>query len=225
MSATGEGATTSGREEGKPVHFISADYATLDDVAWDDAAVAQYLNALGIVRGAAEKWAATTTAIFAAFGFVAFIDGRDEIRGLARWYEIATGVLVLSGLLAAVGAVILAALAAQGTPRQVAWTGPELRHHELEEARRATKRLTRSRVTTTLAVLAILVALGLLFYSPGDKSSAPRLLLVSHSGQTVCGTVISYRKGVFRLKTDNGPEAMIAENIASVASVDSCPTS
>lgn len=150
------------------------------DLRWEDRADELEFEALDRVRSAAEKWAASLAAILALFGALLVVKGRDDISRLTAGFEIAVACLLLIGLGAAAHATWQAALAAQGTPEDLRWpTGPELRRWELERAREAKRQLRRSRQSTWLAVIALVLAVGLTWFGKSESQSAETVQIAS----------------------------------------------
>jgi hypothetical protein len=213
------------KSEGVPiseVQFISQ--ATEEDRLIQQRAEQQTVEALSIIRATAEKWAATIAAVFTALGFVTFIQGREQIRALGHVFEIVAGGAVLAAFSLAAIAIVLAALAAQGTPRETAVTGPELRFIEQREALRARKRLTRSRASLGFALILVIVALGFLWYSPGDKKkSQTNVLVLTRSGDLECGSLEATGGNQLAVKSGSTVKKIQTTEVLSVSTVQFCP--
>jgi len=192
------------------------------DLAWEEQAEQAYLDALPAVRSAAEKWAGLTGVILGVFGFASFTNGRDEIQSLTANWEPLTGGAALLALLIALGAVIFAGLAAQGTPKQVLESGEDLRLRSVRDARTARSRLRISRVGTAIAVILLLVALGMLWYAPTDsEENRPTFEIKVGPGDTVCGQLKALTEKEIVLDVGEGADVKLSQP-RPVERVDRC---
>jgi hypothetical protein len=167
----------------RSVAFTEIKPATEAERAAQRRADEQAQNALPATRNAAEKWGATTAAVFTALGFASIVQGRNAFERLTEEWGIGAGVAALGAFLLALAAIVVAALAAQGTPRDGMPTGPELVVFEIAEAARARARLQRSRRLTVAAICFVVAALGVLWYGPAKDSS---YVVIPHAGAPVC---------------------------------------
>lgn len=181
-------------------------------------------DALSRIRTAAEKWGATTAAVFTALGFATFFQGRNQITALAEVFEILTGAALLAAFLLALVSIVLAGLAAQGNPRRMVVTGPELRTIEAEEANRARRLLTWSRTSVACAGALVIGVLGLLWFAPTDDAVATqRVLVLVRAGDLICGPLETQGDGRLEVRTSDGVEAIRVSDVVSVSAVASCP--
>jgi hypothetical protein len=205
------------------VEFISQ--ATEEDRLLQQRAEEQALETLSRIRASSEKWGATIAAVFGAFGFATFIQGRKQIKGLTHVFEIVAGGVLLAAFLLAVVAIVLAAVAAQGTPREVAVTGPELRVIEQRDALRARRRLTWSRASLGLALILLVTALAFLWYAPSDRASVQtNVLVLKKTGDLVCGPLISEGAGELAVKIGSTVVKIPTNQVLSVSITQACPS-
>jgi hypothetical protein len=198
--------------------------ATPTDLLWEERAEQLRFDALPNIRKTAEKWAGSIGAATGVFGIVSLIKGRDAISGLTPHVETAVGILSLVALLLALRAIVLAALAAQGSPRLIRYTGARIRTAYLEEARLAMDLLKYSRVLTVAAVLVFATAIGLTWYGPTKQKTdveGPEILVVMDSGSVVCGVLKGGINGSFTIERAG---KRIPVEVAKISSLDPVPS-
>jgi len=155
-----------------------------------------------------------------AISVVALIKGPEKIEDLGANYKLITGILVATAALLALRGIVLAALAAQGTPGRIEYTGTALRDFTLDEADEAADLLRFSRVVTVVATLVAGAAVGFIWFAPQDKSAPSMRLVIRDNGTLVCG----------ELKTGTGDTVTIDDQpipvneIRSITAVSECPT-
>ena len=133
-------------------------------------------------------------AILGLFGALLVVKSRDDISKLTAGFEIAVACLLLIGFCAAAYATWQAALAAQGTPEDLRWpTGPRLRRWELERAREAKRQLRRSRQSTWLAMIALVLAIGFTWFGKSESPSSESTRAGTRTLHAACGLVDSSR--------------------------------
>lgn len=211
---------------GYPIRTDRVGPSTLEDVALQQRAEALPLERLERVRETAEKWGATTAAVFTAFGFATFLQGRKQIDSLTPTYEVWAGGVILGAFVLAILAVALAALSAQGNPRRRRKfvTGPELRDLEADEADNAGKLLTASRTSATLAVLAVLASFLVLWFAPTDKQAGgQKILLLLRSGETLCGPLRQQGGGSLQIQRGSVRKVVAANDVQALSNVTDCP--
>lgn len=192
---------------------------TPEELEWGKRAAALHLDALKEIRGGAEKWAASIAAVTGAIGVVTLIKGRESLEELDRDYEVAVGVLVAVAVLLALRGIVLAALAAQGTPGRIEYTGSALREFTVNEAEEAGDLLRFSRVLVVVATLVAGVAVALVWFG-AEATKPPSLrLVITDTGPPACG----------ELKTGAGDAVTVggtvisAREIRSITTVPKCP--
>jgi hypothetical protein len=193
----------------------------LSAVAWEDKSDQLEFDALTRVRGAAEKWAASLAAILGLFGTLVLVRGPSDISTLQSPYRVIVGVVLGLALIAAAIAIYDAALAAQGTPREVAWpSGPELRQWERDQAVKAKSRLRRSRGLTFVAVGLVVLASALTWYAPTAGST---VLVIPAQGAAACGELTNGALGP-AIETGAGVRVpLTAQSARRVVVVSACP--
>ncbi len=188
----------------------------LDDITFD---------ALPNTRAAAAKWAATITAVTGVFSIFALVKGRDDLTKLSQGWEIAAGVLVLLATFLALRAIILAALAAEGTPTDVVVDASNVKQFYRDATVVAGWQLIASRVTAVLAVLVVSVAIGVSWFAPVGAAS-PQLRLVSlTSGKTLCGSLSVNTDGTLKLTapdTTTLRESLASGDISRIDDTTAC---
>lgn len=201
---------------------------TPTDLRWAERADNLQFEALGLVRAAAEKWAASLLAILGLTGTVLVVKGRDDLTELDFLYQVVVAVLLLLGVGAAAVATFLAARAAQGTPEEVTWpSGAKLRRWEHEQARSARRKLMWSRRVTLVAVAFIVLAVGVTWFGEGSDSAASASVIVQTAdGVTVCGKVADAAgPGNVHLAVRDGDSTTHVQmrEARSIVSVTACP--
>jgi hypothetical protein len=196
-----------------------ADPPTPDALDWSKRASTLQLDSLKEIRGGAEKWAGSLTAVTGALGIVAIIKGPEKIEDLTSRYQIIVAVLLAIGTLLMLRGIVLAALAAQGTPGRIEFTGPTLRDFTAREAEEAADLLRFSRVVTVIGVLVAGIAVALVWFGPEAKKPPSMRMVIRDNGTMVCGELTTG-------SDDNvlvaGQPIRIAE-IRSIIAVQECP--
>lgn len=178
---------------------------------------------LSKVRAAAEKWAATLTALLGLAGTVLIVRGAEEISGLSDGTKIAIGVLLVIAFVAAVVATVLTAYAAQGTPKNLEWpTAASLREWEHKQAKTAKSRLFHSRWISLVAVLAIAIAVAVAWLGEAAESSGSKVLFTPATGKPLCGSLVNAAGGL-ELEIGDKHVALPPGPYDNTISVDSCP--
>jgi hypothetical protein len=200
--------------------------ATPTDLLWEERAEKLRFDSLADIRKSAEKWAGSIGAVTGVFGIVSLIKGRDAVTDLTRSAEISVGILVALALLFALRGILLAALAAQGTPRLIRFSGERIRTAYRAEARLAMDLLKYSRVLTVLAVLVFATAVGLTWYGPTKKAEepgGPKILVVRRSGAVACGLLKGGTNGGFIVEIRGQRIPVSVGDVVSLTAVSSCP--
>lgn len=183
-------------------------------------------QALTLARSSADKWAGTAGVLFAALGLATLVQGGKQIRALDNSYEpfVAGGVLVAFAL--AVGAIAAAAFAAQrASPTTMSsLTATELLTYEADEAQKVQSRLSVSRAALLVAIALVIAVVAALLYVPRDQGRASRLLVVTRTGEIVCGQQAKSSRGDALIKTRTGALQLVKSGeVVSVTAVRSCP--
>jgi hypothetical protein len=187
-------------------------------------------DALPIARATAEKWAATTATLFTALGFAAIWQGRKQVQALASSYSDWAAGAFLGAFALALLAIVAAAWAAQGASPIRALKLPDAKvlQYETSQSQIVGRWMTASRAFSTLAIVGVLVGLGLLLYAPSVGSArGPQVLVVTKSGQLVCGSLIGQFNTGEVTVTPTGqrsPVTLDARHALTVTAVPSCPS-
>jgi len=204
--------------------IIGSAPASALDARWEKRAEELEFEALGKVRGAAEKWAATLGALLGLVGTILLVKGPDEVSKLPTVAQYTIGAFLFFALIAAVRATVLAAYAAQGTPEDLEYpNGAKLRKEERRWAEEGKQKLASSRRFTLGAVALIALAvLAAWAWPQSSSSSGSTVLLTPAQGQPLCGALVNdadaleLEVGGKRVKLPPGP-------YDNVIAVESCP--
>lgn len=208
--------------------------ATVTDATWQRRAEELQFSALPAIRATAEKWAATVGSLTGIFAIAAIIKGPSDItavRGSLKLlafrlpWSAAAGILVGAALACASMAIVLASMAAQGTPRRFRFTGTELRRLYPTETIRAACQLRASRILAITAIPLLGLAIGIVWYATPAERPAGSVLITTKAGAVVCGTP---RRSDGSLRIDSGQDVEISvpfNHIRSFTPLSSCSTS
>jgi len=204
--------------------IIGAAPASALDARWEKRAEELEFEALAKVRGAAEKWAATLGALLGLVGTILLVKGPEEIAELPTTAQIVVGALLSLALIAAVGATVLAAFAAQGTPEDLKYpSGSKLREEERKWAKEAKGKLSRSRLATLCAVGFIALAVFAAWVWPQSSStSGATVLFTPAQGQPLCG-VLANGPDSLELTIGDNRVALPPGPYDNVITVEACP--
>lgn len=217
--------TTSRRKEGESAQVTAPQrHAFVDDLLWAKKLDAGAVDALDNTRAAAAKWAPTITAITGIYSAFALIKGRSDITALTHGWEIGVGFFVAVAATFSLRSIVLAALAAEGTPSSVAVSATSIRAYFAHAVDVAQWQLLASRVTAVLAAVCIGAAIGIVWFAP-----QPALLhaVKFSDGTSVCGVVAVNPNGTLKVTTPAGkavgPSEVAPADVTSIASVPACP--
>ena len=186
------------------------------DKLWSEASAKYIVDQLGKIRESASKWGENATAILAVAGLATAFKGRETLEAIdpsmRPFLLLAVGVaLLLSG-----GAILTAALATSGS---TAWTWNDptsFRTAQTNAANSAASWLTASKWLVTLAFLASVGAVALVWAAP-KASGTPSQTLVLGGSEVQCG----------ELKVANGTITVGGQPLpsgpVSVHTVAECP--
>lgn len=137
---------------------------------WAELLIAEQLPR---TRSLAAQWGATLGALTALFGAGTIIDADDSVRALhPEGWAILYGILTAAALVAAAIAIVLAALAAQGSVVEIPpdiTERLELRQRLVADAQR---NVQWSRRVAGLAVVVLVAAFGVRWYAPQESSGS-----------------------------------------------------
>lgn len=198
-----------------------------DDAKWEAEADEIRHKALSDVRESAKAWAATVTALLGVGATVGFVKGEDTFAKLTPAEgNFAFWLIVAAALLAGV-AILLAALAAQGTPLRFrhldGWTLSEVSR---ESTAKASVLLLWSRVTAVTAALALFVGFGISWQAgiaSDDPDEGVSAIAATADGVVRCGELGAAAEGALTLVVDGA--AMSIREGSTVDTVEACPKS
>jgi hypothetical protein len=176
--------------EGTP-DFRPVEPRTTYDQAWDKAAADTLVGQLSSVRGTAEKWAGTVTALVGVFSTVAVVTGADALEDLSQQTRIVVVALIVLAGLAALASIWKSAAAAQGSfTRLTNWNGDSFRDASNTKIGQAITDLNRSRVAGVVAAaLVFVVSVISLVAGAAPTASSPTNVLVIDDGVLRCGAL------------------------------------
>jgi hypothetical protein len=169
----------------------------LSNAAWATAAAAALVGQLEAVRGAADKWASTVTALIGAFGAVAVVTGTDAIDQLPASWRVPAVVLTLVAGGFAVASIFFSARAAQGaTFKTNNFTTSAYRAHVVGSAPKAIANLRRSRWTGMVAAALVFAGsvASLAAAAGGQDSAGTTVVVIGADGRLVCGALSTDKK-------------------------------
>jgi hypothetical protein len=154
---------------------------------------------------------------------VVLIKGREDISSLVTSWRI--GVVVLIGLAvsAAVIAIYLAALAAQGEPESIDTTATSFKKWYTDRLNKAARNLTWSRYTTIVAVVALALAIGTAWLAPTERPSQTNAIVVKADGAASCGQITTVDGQLYLKFGDEDVVPLPLDSIVNVIPVAKCP--
>jgi hypothetical protein len=214
-------------EETEPTFVLTPRRASLDDLRWAERADMLELETLPRLRTTAERWTATLGAILGLTGSIFALKGRDDVSALTSGGQALVGVLLLVAFVLGVAGTFLAARAAQGTPRKVAWpNGAKLRRWELEEALLAQRCLRASRILALATVVLVAGAVAVTWFGDRDAAAADpsTLLVLRDDGDPLCGTLVAKTpRGLRITRAGHRPVLQHAGDVRTIVPLERCP--
>ncbi|MEU8819390.1 hypothetical protein [Actinoplanes sp. NPDC048796] len=184
---------------------------------------------LAALRAAGDKWTAGIAALIGLAGLILPLAGRDAIRSLLPWIQIAVGVLLALAFAAAAAAVLLAYRAAHGMPavRPVGDDDALLDWYQAyrDRPRAAARHLRRAIQAALATVAALAVAVGLVVFGPAKPPTSEPVQITKPDGSVVCGVFLpSTADGRLRVRrADDGEVAALSpDDISRVKPVKAC---
>jgi hypothetical protein len=200
---------------------------TAEDLRWAKKLDSVTFDALDNTRAAAAKWAQTIAAVTGVFGTFALIKGRSDITALTQGWEITVAVILLVATLLALRSIMLAALAAEGSPTSEAVDASNVRQYFSDANIKAQWQLLASRVTAVLATLGAGVAVGMVWFAPQSAPKPPLDVVRLANGYAVCGAVSVNSNGTLKVTATDGKTVVRASlrssAVKSIARVTACP--
>jgi hypothetical protein len=177
-------------------------------------------------REAAKNWGQTIATLLGVFATVAFIKGPESLDKVPSNNAYAVAALIGAAGIAAALAVYLAAIGAQGTPKQVRnFDGWRLKNRTQDEAGSVARKLRASRALALVAAVTLLGAMGAAWLaSLSARSGATKgetLLVVTSAGVPTCGTLVRGDDDKLVLKV--GEDSIQLDDVGQVVKVESCP--
>jgi hypothetical protein len=223
-----------GRGEGKDPVEQEPSFPQRPD-GWDSTTDGDYWNAkadearheqLVRARDAAKNWGQTIAALLGIFATVAFIKGPESLDKIPGDNAYAVVAMIAAAGAAAALAVYYAAIAAQGTPKQVKnFDGWRLKHITQADAASVAGQLRASRAFALIAAVTLLGAMGVAWLASlsarGGETKGQTLLVVTQAGVPTCGTLARGDDGKLVLKF--GETNVPLADVGKVVEVDSCP--
>ncbi|MER6630384.1 hypothetical protein ABT301_19495 [Streptomyces sp. NPDC000987] len=180
---------------------------------------------LGRVREVAVAWRNGLGALLAGLVGFGLIRGRSDVGQLAPAWSAAAGVLLAVSLSVGGAAAFCLLRAAHGRPyaRRLSEaddaSGRPLEVEDHDEAL-TSARFLRTGISLTCLCTALLVsAVGVTWYAPPKD---PPGLMIRHGATTLCGEVVSARRGTVVLKVDGVAMTVRLAGADSVTPVASC---
>jgi hypothetical protein len=185
-------------------------------------------QSLSATQAAAEKWRTGLAAFVTLATGGLLLKGPGAASDVTTGWRIALTVLALGGLLAAIGGLWLALLAAAGTPAKLDLTEVVakyggVRQFEVACAQAASAQLRLARLVIAGSLLLFVAAIGTWWWAPPAPAQPPALISITTPSGVVCGTLISAGAGAFTVQpTDTSGQVRVpsgtATNVQIVAS-------
>jgi hypothetical protein len=129
-------------------------------------------------------------------------------------------------VLLATRGIVLAALAAQGTPRSFTYDAAGYQTHYRRESLLAAEDLRVSRIVVVLGTLALIAAVGMTWYGDEAEKKGTKVYAVSRDGAVVaCGEVTVGKQGALLVKepAKAQPTRFEPTNVLTLVPVGDCP--
>lgn len=206
-------------------------------------------DSLTRARATAKEWTGSISAITGLLALVSVIKGRENIEDLTDYWSRRVYIALTAALVLALVAIVVGAIAAQGSlpalgdepsrwrkfwaaiaraeagPFGKNWQGVrDLTHNEAKVVR---SQLAWSRLAAFLAGLLLIFAVATTWMAPTNQQTAPvTVLVVRKDGTFACGDLAKSSKPgvIFVAETKGKPatEIQVAE-VLTVASAKNCP--
>jgi hypothetical protein len=213
-----------GLASGGAVLVAAPETPAVVDLKWAKRLESITFDALSNTRAAAVKWASTITAVTGVFGIFALVKGRSDITALTHGWELVVAGLFLVAVLCLLRSIVLAALAAEGTPTFESVDTTNIRRKYSHATAVAAFQLVGSRVLAVVAMLLVTAAVGIVWFAP--SASAPALSYVSTSdGTLMCGALSVGVDGKLNLKQNGATatKALDPSTVRAVVATLACP--
>ncbi|MGW3209220.1 hypothetical protein [Streptomyces sp. NPDC001135] len=178
------------------------------------------------VREVAVAWRNGLGAIMAGLVGFSLIKGRSDIGQIAPGWSAAVGLLLLAALAVGGAGALCLLRAAHGRP-YARWlseaddvTGRPLQVEDHDEALASAGFLRTGTILTCLCTALLVAAVGTTWYAPPKD---PPGLLVRQGATSLCGEVVSARRGTVVLKVGGVAMTVDLSRADSLTPVPSCP--
>jgi hypothetical protein len=210
-------------DQAPKVEIVEAVRVGTSDLRWEKKAEELEFEALASVRAAAEKWGASLIAILGLVSTVLVVKGAEDITKLSSQNKVLVAIGLGIALIAAFWAAYQAAMAAQGTPKDLVWpSGASLRAAEREQALKAKRSLLESRVATGIAVILMAGAIALTWFGNQPESSGSTVLVTPAAGTPLCGKLVNGSSGL-EIEAGSSRKVLPAGPYNTVTEVEACP--
>ncbi len=173
-------------------------------------------------RDAAGKWTNITSALVGVSTVFGLALARDTLDKLSQVAKISFAAVFVLALLSSVGAIYLAALASEGTPKGVVREEEAFISWYRNATNRAIRNLKRSRMLALVAVMLLALALFITWFGTEQPSLGTSILAMQKSGTVICGTLTKDKTGNLLLISAGSPPRVL-NDIISFSIVSSCP--
>jgi hypothetical protein len=185
-------------------------------------------QSLAGTQAAAEKWRTGLAAFVTLATGGLLLKGPDAASSLTTGWLIPLSVLALGGLLAAIGGLWLALLAAAGTPAklnlaEVTAKYGGVRQFEVASALGASVQLRWARFLVAGSLLLFVGAIGTWWWAPA-VSASPSMIQVSTPAGPICGTLVGMSGGAVTVlpPTSSVPVKLPGSMVRDARIVTSC---
>jgi len=198
---------------------------TAEQLLWLGKAEDARFSELETIRSAAKDWASTITAVLGAVGVVSLVKGPDQLDKLTNGWKQTVAIVAAVAILAALRGIVLAALAAQGSPSSFGYEPSEYRAGYRKETILAARSLQLSRTLVVIAALAVTVAVGMMWFGTEKPQAGSRVVAVTTDGTTVCGVMAIGKGGNIAITPDAGGvgTTINPESVRALIPTGSCP--
>lgn len=177
------------------------------------------------MREVAVAWRNGLGALLAGLIGFGLIRGRSDVGQLAPGWSVTAGVLLVAALSVGAAGAFCLLRAAHGRPsaRRLSEsdaTGRPLEVEDHDEALASARFLRTGIVLTCLCTALLVTAVGVTWYAPPKD---PPGLMIRQGTATLCGEVVSARRGTVVVKVDGVAMTVDLSRAEAVTPVVSCP--
>jgi hypothetical protein len=191
---------------------------------WETEAAKLPFSQLDKIRSAASQWLTTIGTLTTLSGLLLVFQGRNDVSKLPDDLERLIAILLFISFGLAFTAIVLAALAAQGSPVKIVNDAEGVRDFVIGAVDRASDYLRISRLTSISAALVMAIAIGITWFTQLDPPyAAPNALVIQESGTIICGALQRNDQGQVSVLPKEGGAPILDINAVLVQIVPSCP--